>query len=393
MIRKLRIQITLLFAASAAIFIILFLYSTYNTTRKQLKEDCYSDMSYIISDISSASESTYPIAVVTVNYTGKMSLILNHMFTSDKEQVLAYAADVLKSDSSSGTIGSNIRYIRKSLGYSNIRIALVDYTSEIEILATQRRNYLVNGATFIIVFLFLGILVSYLITIPIEKAMIAQKQFIANASHELKTPLTVILSNLDMIDRTSLGDKDRSRMENISSEAARMRELIGDMLQIARYDSSLLPVTHTKVDLSYVIQCGVATYEPMAFDKGLTITSDISDGVHVTGNEQRLGQLIEIFLDNALKYCQAGGCIHVTLTSSMRSAQLQVTSQGTPIAKQDLDKIFSNFYRSDSTMSSAEGNGLGLAIARKIVEDIDGRIWAESDDNTGTNSFYVMFKA
>ena len=223
--------------------------------------------------------------------------------------------------------------------------------------------------------------------------MIAQKQFVANASHELKTPLTVILSNLGMLDIDNLDSKDKLRMENIKIEASRMRDLIKNMLQIARYDSSLLPVDHTNIDLSYIVQCGVAIYEPLAFDKGLSITSNIQNGIHILGNEQRLQQLISIFLDNALKYCTSGGAISVNLYYlPSKIPQLSVSSQGVPLEKEDLTRIFTCFYRSDSTMSVADGNGLGLSIATQIVEDLGGKIWAESDNSSKQNTFFVRFK-
>ncbi len=393
MIRKLRIQIIFSISAVSTIFVIFFLSSTYLSARNNLKDSCYSDMSYILSDISAASESTYPIAVVTVNYSGKCTLLLDHLFASSKEEILSLASDILNSTSSSGELSDNIRYMRKSIGYSNIRIALVDISAEKQFLSAQLRNYITSGIVAFFAFLVLGFAISKWISVPVEKAMIAQKQFIANASHELKTPLTVILSNLGMLDIDSLDSKDQLRMENIKAEASRMRDLIGNMLQIARYDSALLPVDHTNVDLSYIVQCGVAIYEPLAFDKGLSITSNIQNGIHISGNEQRLQQLISIFLDNALKYCTPGGAISVTLCyASSKIPQLSVSSQGIPIEKDDLKRIFTRFYRSDSTMSVADGNGLGLSIAAQIVEDLNGKIWAESDVDTKQNTFFVRFK-
>lgn len=393
MIRKLRIQIVFSISTVSTIFVILFLSSTYLSAKSNMKNSCYSDMSYILSDISAASESTYPIAVVTVNYSGTCTLLLDHLFTTNKEEILSLASDILNCTSSSGELSNNIRYMRKSIGYSNIRIAMVDISAEKQFLSTQLRNYISSGFLAFFSFLILGLAISKWISVPVEKSMIAQKQFIANASHELKTPLTVILSNLGMLDIDNLDSKDKLRMENIKIEASRMRDLIKNMLQIARYDNSLLPVDHTNIDLSYIVQCGVAIYEPLAFDKGLSITSNIQNGIHILGNEQRLQQLISIFLDNALKYCTSGGTISVNLYYlPSKIPQLSVSSQGVPLKKEDLTRIFTCFYRSDSTMSVADGNGLGLSIATQIVEDLGGKIWAESDNSSKQNTFFVRFK-
>ncbi len=393
MIRKLRIQIILSISIVATAFVIFFLSSTYLSAKKDLENTCYSDMNYILSDITAANQSTYPIAVVTVDYSGNRTLLLNHLFMSSKEDIIQASSMVLRSASSAGELEGNIRYMRKSIGYSNIRIALVDTTSEKQFLATQLRNYLSSGVAAIVAFLLLSITISKWISVPVEKAMIAQKQFIANASHELKTPLTVILSNLDMLDTQELSPKNVNRMNNIQAEAAQMRELIGNMLQLARYDSVLLPIEHTDVDLSYIIQCEVAIYEPLAFDKGLKINSNICSEIHIIGNVQRLKQLIAIFLDNAMKYSRPNGAISVNLSCGKgRVPLLVVTSQGIPIEKEDLQSIFKSFYRSSSVLSSVEGNGLGLSIAAKIVNDLNGKIWAESDALFGQNSFHVQFK-
>lgn len=394
MIQKLRIQIVLTISAVSTVMMVIFLTTTYLSTKNNMESNCYSDMSYILSDITTAEESTYPIAVVTVNYSGKCTLLLDHLYTNRKDEILSIASSVLKRSSSSGELDGNIRYVRKSIGYSNIRIALVDISSEKQLLSTQLRNYIASGAAAFIAFLFLGIAISKLISIPVEKAMIAQKQFIANASHELKTPLTVILSNLDMLETQNLTAKDQIRTDNIKAEAVRMRDLVINMLQIARYDSALLPIEHVTLNLSYIVQCGISIYEPLAFDKNLTLSSDIQTDISVSGNEQRLQQLVSILLDNALKYCVAGGSIHVNLSMhSPRSSQLSVSSSGNPIAREELDKIFTNFYRSPSSASNAEGNGLGLSIAAKIVEDLNGKIWAESNSTERMNTFYVRFKS
>ena len=145
MIRKLRIQIVFSISTVSTIFVILFLSSTYLSAKSNMKNSCYSDMSYILSDISAASESTYPIAVVTVNYSGTCTLLLDHLFTTNKEEILSLASDILNCTSSSGELSNNIRYMRKSIGYSNIRIALVDISAEKQFLSTQLRNYISSG--------------------------------------------------------------------------------------------------------------------------------------------------------------------------------------------------------------------------------------------------------
>lgn len=390
MIRKLRIKITLAIFCAATLLISFFLVSAYRSSARTLEDNCYSIMNYILSDPASYDETTYPIAVVSVDYAGHMSLLLNRLTNVGKQQIFDTAENVLQHNRQRGEMDRNLRFMRKSIGFSNIRIVLTDISSERQILAKQRENYLIGWIFASVCFLFLGILISHWAAKPVDLAMKAQKQFMANASHELKTPLAVVVSNLDMLDTESLTPKDQDRIRSVQSEAGEMNTMITELLQIARYDSTIMPVEHSDQNLSDITEMKTATYEPLAFDKDLSLQSNIQEGIHVQGNESRLGQLLEILLENALKYCAPHGSIQVSLNrSGLKSVLLCVSNTGTPIAPDELKQIFSCFYRSRDVSESSKGNGLGLFIASQIVEDAGGKIWAESKG--GINYFYVKF--
>lgn len=224
-----------------------------------------------------------------------------------------------------------------------------------------------------------------------EVAWEQQRQFIADASHELKTPLTVILSNADMLsEEKSLGErKNIRRVEHINAEAVRMKQLVEDMLILAKSDSSEKAEILNPVDFSYLVESAVLMYEPIIYDEGKSLSYELADNLSVLGDGSRLQQMVHILLDNARKYSSAKGAINVCLTKAEnKGLLLEVRNEGIPIPKEDLQKIFLRFYRRDESRSEHGSFGLGLSIAQSIAHDSKGKIWAESDGKS-TNSFYI----
>lgn len=220
---------------------------------------------------------------------------------------------------------------------------------------------------------------------PVETAWNQQKQFVGDASHELKTPLTVILSNADMILTHPREDPERWA-QNILAEAQHMKGLTQDLLSLARSESSdCSPVLET-VDLSYLVTDSVLSFEPAAFEQGHELLHEEEPDLTVQGDASALSQLCGILLDNALKYSSPGGSVRVSLKAAGKLARLTVSNEGIPIPKEDLTRIFERFYRSDPARHG-EGYGLGLAIAQRIAEQHRGKIWAESAN--GVNNFTV----
>ena len=238
-------------------------------------------------------------------------------------------------------------------------------------------------------FFILSVLLARWAVRPVEAAWLRQKQFVADASHELKTPLTVILSNAEMLDETTQPDKLNQRVENIHAEGIRMKRLIEDLLSLARSDYSPKQQSKEKCCLSDIITESVLLYESTIFDEGKALNYVIAESVYVMGFPARLRQLADILIDNAKKYTDRGGIITISLSvGAKKNALLTVENTGNPIPQDELENIFRRFYRVDKSRENHGGFGLGLSIAESIAAEHKARLWAESDG--GKNVFKLL---
>jgi Osmosensitive K+ channel histidine kinase len=314
--------------------------------------------------------------VLEIDIDGNISVVMNH-----NEAIVQQAELIFTQTNDSGIIKDcKLRYLR-----DGNRIAVVDISMEYEMLKISVLNSLSIFTASMIVFFTLSVFLAHWAVRPMEIAWERQKQFIGNASHELKTPLTVILSNADIL------RKDDLRAEHIYFEAVRMKKLVEDMLILAKSDSSETSVTRVVTDFSDIVKSAVLTYEPVAYDNygGKLFSYDIKDSLFVMGNITLLQQVIYILFDNALKYSPDGSTIQVKLSKhEHRALLLTVTNYGEVIPQAELESIFLRFYRRDESRNDDSSFGLGLSIAQGIVNEHKGKIWAESDEQMG-NSFFV----
>ena len=332
-----------------------------------------------------------PVLVVYTDEDGAVSSFDNQLYFIETEDIWPIAALVLANTGETGILRSyELRYLREATE-AGTRIALADISMEREILSTQIKNSLLIGSAAIVAFFFLSVFLARWMVRPVEAAWERQRQFIANASHELKTPLTVILSNADMLGTDGFVEDEKNvrRAEHIQVEAMRMKKLVEDMLTLAKSDSAETAGVHCLVDFSYIVKSAVLVYEPIVFDGGRLLSYEIADGFFVMGDSQSLQQAIHALLDNALKYSCAGGLISVGLCRpDHETLRLTVENEGPPIPAHELESIFLRFYRRNESRSDHGSFGLGLSIAQSIVSEHDGKIWAESD-GVSKNRFYV----
>lgn len=238
------------------------------------------------------------------------------------------------------------------------------------------------------VFLIISVLLARWAVKPVEEAWTKQKQFVSDASHELKTPLTVITTCSEMLASGELNEEqNKTLVSNIQTETYQMRGLVEEMLRLSRIETETRQETEN-LDFSRIVKEQVAYFEPVFFEKGLSICENIEDGIIVRGEKNRLGQAVEALIDNAQKYCHAGSETVVTLKSRQKFCELTVTDKGDAIPEKDLENIFERFYRADEARSLNHSYGLGLAIAKAAVESCGGEIKAESSN--GNNSFIII---
>ena len=228
---------------------------------------------------------------------------------------------------------------------------------------------------------------------PVARAWEQQQNFIGDASHELKTPLTVILTNgnILMAHQDDTVREQRKWVESTNEEAAHMKDLVDKLLTLAKTDNMRQNRLFSEVDLSDLAMRLALQFEPVAYEKGVLIRTDIESGVIVNGDQTALNQIVHILLDNAVKYAGLGGQADLSLKRKQNAVYLSTRNTGAPIPPEDLPHIFERFYRSDKARTSGSGYGLGLAICKNLAELHKAEITASSDEVNGT-VFTVRFK-
>ena len=228
---------------------------------------------------------------------------------------------------------------------------------------------------------------------PVEQAWQQQQQFVADASHELKTPLTVILANMSiLLKRPEASIASQSQwVEGTQAEAEQMQELVTDMLELARPGDMRREMARDSIDFSDLLEGELLQFESVAFENNLDLATEIQENVVIHGDAKRLTRLVSTLLDNACKYAEAGGVVDVTLKAEGGNMRLSVHNTGGFIAAEDLPHVFDRFYRADKARTRDQGSfGLGLAIAHDVATDHGGTLSVESTPEAGTTFTAVL---
>ena len=281
-----------------------------------------------------------------------------------------------------------LRYLRRDNSLY-IRIAFVDMSMEVETLRKIVRSQFVIALLALLPMLGISILISHWAVAPVEKAWKQQRQFLSDASHELKTPLTVILSNAELLEASDIPERPRRWTENIRAESRRMKTLVEEMLALARADNAAPSAAYGEAPLSEIALDCALSFEPVAFETGKPLLYEIAPNIKVVGDAEKLRRLASILLDNALKYGAEGGAVSLSLEKLDRQAKLTVSNPGTPIPPQTLSHLFERFYRGDASRGESSGFGLGLSIAEAIAKEHKAVLRAESDEQS--TRFYALF--
>lgn len=297
----------------------------------------------------------------------------------------------VRSNSDKGYVRKySMRFLKEGFAGGD-KIVLADVTQERSNLNFQIRMYLFGSiALLAIAFLIIYIMSKRAIE-PVAISIRDQKRFIADASHELKTPLTVILANNDILEsdlNATIGER-KKWVDSTKSEANRMKQLINEMLYLARADAGIQPqFNFRRINLSNVVDACVLTCEALAFENKVNLKARITPNVRLIGDEANLKQVFMVLIENAMKYVNPGGNIKVVLEvpPMARGAKISVINSGTPIPENKVEHLFDRFYRADESRTREKGGyGLGLSIAQNIVEQHHGEIGLDySDAEHGT---------
>lgn len=305
-----------------------------------------------------------------------------HFDLSDREELWELLELARQGEESVGVLEEQeLRYLR-----SGKAIAFADMSGEKMIMANIRRSCIAVGGVSFVVFFLVSLLLSFVTAHPVKKAWEQQRQFIADASHELKTPLSVIMANAELLQSGDCDSRSRGRFSgNILTMSYQMRSLVEQMLEMARVDG--LEPKRKPLDFSELVSDAALSVQLLYEEKGRALTADIQEELYVRGSSSHLYQLLDVLLDNALKYSEGDGAVELTLKSQGSACLLTVTSPGVPLTRQQQRDVFKRFYRVDPARSRNGSYGLGLSIAQQIVHIHRGSIRAQGKD--GANSFVV----
>ncbi|MCX7922540.1 MAG: HAMP domain-containing histidine kinase [Clostridia bacterium] len=271
--------------------------------------------------------------------------------------------------------------------FDGYRIVFLDITSRQGILTNLIYTFLAVALVMLIFIFLISRFFANKSIKPVKEAFDKQKQFIADASHELKTPLAVINTNVDVLLSNSNDtiDNQSKWLHYIKSESERMTKLTNDLLYLTQMDYSDIKMIFTKFNLSEAVENVILTMEAVIFEHNISLNYDIEPDLMTHGNDEQIRQVIMILLDNAIKYTNTKGAIDISLKKHHNDIVLSVTNTGEGIPEEHLEKIFDRFYRTDKSRTRKLGGyGLGLAIAKAIVEQHKGTIYAKSVINEST---------
>ncbi len=330
------------------------------------------------------------VSLITVVSKGGMIVLSEQSVTStyDNETIEKIVKECLEEEDEEGIISEyNLRYVKITSG-GGYRMAFADRTSEQVSFMYLVRLFAFACIGFFVIIYFVSRFMSKKAIEPVEKSWNAQNRFVADASHELKTPLTVILANMDIMESNENSTiKDQKKwIENTKSEATRMSTLVNDMLFLAKSDAEVEETYNfQEINISKVCEDCVLTLESVAYEKGVELTSAVIPDLVTKADEKRINQVLTVLLDNSLKYVNDNGKIVVSASNTGKNIKVSVSNTGLAIPEEKQAHLFERFFRVDESRTREHGgSGLGLSIAKQIMDAHGGDIMLEYSNENGT---------
>ena len=387
MIRRLRwkvigLNMGMVFCVLLAVFAAVYFSSRAviaRSVQQQLQQVLQTGSGY---DLSQPGQEGVPCFVAEVYASGTVRVSGNSYYDlTDKAALVDIVTAALSADSDEGVLAEHhLRYLRQT-GLLSTRIAFTDSTLEQATLRSLLTGSLLIGLAALAVLFACSYVLSGAVTRPVDRAWQQQKQFLSDASHELKTPLTVILSSAELLEQ-SAAPEQKQYVDNVRAESRRMKRLVEDMLTLSRVERGGEHLPDTTADLSDAAADAALRFEPVAYEAGHTLSYDIAPGLLVRGDSGKLEQAVAVLLDNAIKYAAPGTEVRLDAARQGKNACLWVENEGDPIPADRLPHIFDRFYRADESRTDGGSFGLGLPIARAIVEAHRGTLRCDSGGHT-----------
>ena len=401
MFKKLKRKMLTLNLTILTVLLILVLTSLYITNYRNIQQNIEFELNKITSNENFRGPDLPPVIqgediltdrsvsfVIITDLDG----IITESFSSFGAEESLFTEALLAVDSDRGTFElEESHWAYRVVTYDNfVAYGFLDTTSEQVYLSTMLYSFI---GVFIISFLAVYFISSYITKRSVDgikEAFVKQKQFIANASHELKTPLAIISTNADILIE---GDKKNKWLNNIKYETERMNKLTKDLLYLTKMSEQIPDeIIKSRVNLSELTESTILTFEALAYGKNIKVEYDITPEIFAEIDQNQFSQVLHVLLDNAIQYSPESGKIYIKLENIHNNILYSIENSGEGINQNDLDNIFDRFYMGDKSRSENEKSyGLGLSIAKTIVDNHQGKIYCESIKGEKT-TFYIKLK-
>ncbi len=336
-------------------------------------------------DIDNMMIMDYEVYTVKLN-NNEIERIISHNNNESNFDIETIAKSIIKKDE--GIKIGNLYFNGYSYNYKDNTITIINTKNINNKLSLTLIQSILLLIMLEIIIYFITLYLTKRITYPAEEAFNKQKDFIADASHELKTPLSVIIASSDELK----SDKKNSKyVENIKYESERMSNLIKGLLDLSKLEDGASINNYKNENISKIVEKTSLIFESIAYENNVRINTNIEENIFFNCSSEEIEKLISIILDNAIKHSYKESIILVNLYKDKNSIYIEITNEGDPIKEGDEEKIFERFYRGDKSRNRESNRyGLGLAIAKNIVTNHNGVIKAYSKDNKTT--FKIILK-
>lgn len=366
---------------------IINLNSSFRQQRRMIRDDIgfYGIEAFCGNDNQKIKRQEYDYSTSVVLKNKTIMVLSNSLKETTDKDVLSMTQELQKNGKRFGSIDDYIYLVRILKSGNTVYI----FVNNKEALQNSKQFFIVSIFIFllsVIVFTIISYYLSRWMIKPSEKAIKNQKIFVANISHDLKTPITIIRANADLIENEV---KNKKSIKYIQQETEKLNHLVNEMLTLTRIDNTISKENFKSFNFGDSLFDVVLPFESIAYEKGIHFNINIDESTTYFGDENNIQKLAEILIDNAMSYTAKGGIVDVDAYENSKAVTLSVTNTGEPISDEKKVEIFDRFYReSKSRESTGNHYGLGLSIANTIVKKHNGKISIESKN--GKNTFTVI---
>lgn len=361
--------------------------SSFRQQRRMIRDDIgfYGIEAFCGNDNQKIKRQEYDYSTSVVLKNKNIMVLSNSLKETTDKDILSMTQELQKSGKRFGSIDDYIYLVRILKSGNTVYI----FVNNKEALQNSKQFFIVSIFIFllsVIVFTIISYYLSRWMIKPSEKAIKNQKIFVANISHDLKTPITIIRANADLIENEV---KNKKSIKYIQQETEKLNHLVNEMLTLTRIDNTISKENFKSFNFGDSLFDVVLPFESIAYEKGIRFNINIDEVTDYFGDESNIQKLAEILIDNAMSYTDKGGIVDVDAYENSKAVTLSVTNTGEPISDEKKVEIFDRFYR-ESKSRERTGNhyGLGLSIANTIVKKHNGKITVESKN--GKNTFTVI---